>query len=458
MNDLVALVNHLAPGIAFAGAWIVPLLLVEHYRRYRVPNRWLEIERALFKETQDESQRLPAEHYVSLFDTMAVEPPKAGSEGGSGRKHPLPEAELAVLKSTVKAKFDAYHRTREYVWPMLLLAASSGGALWLIYCWVTRNPTGLPYRYDVETVLAIAGAYVWSLYEILNRRTSCDLTPDDLYSIAVRFLVAIPVGRVASVFADGSAKAAFAFAATAFPIKELLRFMRRRTLKKVGEESPAGNFGRESLLTACVDGIDVATVTRLEELQITTYTNLAYADPIRIMAQTGYSLRMIVQWMDHALLCVYAAPYKKKLKLAGMPCSLDVKEFYETHFAYRVPRDPPAWVNRAGTRCEAVKALEKKLGLDAALIREMFQRVAVDPHVLFLDTLWYTGYVWRERPQPPACSQHPEPGWRDRDAKSEPTILDVFGAPVHVTREMTAHAAARRTPGEADDSRRNPLP
>src|SRR6185436_12347941 len=99
---------------------------------------------------------------------------------------------------------------------------------------------------------------------------------------------------------------AVAFCLSAFPLNEVRRMIRRRTLKKLGEEAPAENPSREALLSETVDGLSLETLARLSELQITTYTDLAYADPLRIMLKTGYSLRHVLQWMDHALLAVYA--------------------------------------------------------------------------------------------------------------------------------------------------------
>ena len=405
--------------IAFVGAWLTPLLLVWQYHRFRMEARLKEIQRALLKEPTG-ARPLPAEHYVQLFDTE-LEPP-AEDTAREQRKQQLAEV--------LKWQFTTYHRKWEFYPALLLFAATSAGGLLLVYAWIQRAPPGgLPYQYGIETVLAIAGAYVWSIYEILLRRASRDLTPDELYAIAVRFLVAIPIGRAMSIFANDSAKASLAFAATAFPLKDFSRFMRRRALKKIGEETPVERVDRNCLLSECVDGIDLAAVTRLEELHITTHTNLAYADPIRLMARTGYSLRMIIQWMDHALLAVYALPYKKKLNEAGLPCSLDVKEFYETHFA-RVADEkgnPIPWTNRDIGKCETVAALEKKLGLKRELIREIFQRVAADPHVRFLATLWYTGYRASDEPSLPNCGEHvpPAPGdappRRPRGARRELT-------------------------------------
>jgi len=65
-------------------------------------------------------------------------------------------------------------------------------------------------------VMALWGAFVWSLYEILSRRKSGDLTPVELYEVAVRFVTAIPIGYAFSLLVFDTVPALAAFAISAF--------------------------------------------------------------------------------------------------------------------------------------------------------------------------------------------------------------------------------------------------
>ena len=126
---------------------------------------------------------------------------------------------------------------------------------------------------------------------------------------------------------------AFAFIAASFPLRDLQRWLRKRALEKMKvEETAKLESTRAGYLTQVVDGLSPDTVARLEEIGIVTFADLAYADPIRIMVKAGISLRHIIQWMDHAMLAIYALDYKQKLAENAITCSLDAKEFYETHF------------------------------------------------------------------------------------------------------------------------------
>jgi hypothetical protein len=125
------------------------------------------------------------------------------------------------------------------------------------------------------------------------------------------------------------------------------------------------------------------TLARLEELQITTYMDLAYVNPTRLMARIGQPLRLVLCWMDQALLIVYAAPHLRGLASFGIPCSLDAKEFFREHI---FGREPAVW--RANP---SVIALADGLQVSVDSVREMLKRIDEDPHVRFLHAIWHEG-------------------------------------------------------------------
>lgn len=262
-------------------------------------------------------------------------------------------------------------------------------------------------------VPSLAGAYVASVVELYLRTRTGDLTPDEIDEVTMRQVLAIPLGRAAFALAGHPFEGLAAFVVPAFPLKDIMRYMRRRTLEKAGAE-PSKDLG-DGPISKWVDGLSSAEIARLEELGIDTYTDLAYANPIRIMAKTGYSLRIIVQWMDHALLSIYARSYKQAFRDAGIPCALDAVEFWNAHFASEGKSDDSKadtsiahdYKNFSNYSCSSVQAFSKKVALDGALIREIFQRVAIDPYVKFLETLWYSGYLG-DRVKSPDCDGHRE--------------------------------------------------
>jgi hypothetical protein len=238
-------------------------------------------------------------------------------------------------------------------------------------------------RVPAAIVFAILGGFVWSMYEILSRRYSRDLTPQELLEIVMRLIAAIPIGYAFSQLAIGRWDAPLAFAASAFPVRDMRRLMRQQVLAKISS-TPGSEKLPTAHLAQVLDGLSNETAARLEELNITTAWDLAYADPVALMARTGYSLRIILAWIDQALLVVYFDGHKTTLSKLAMPCALDLCEFYEKHCldketrASKDCRDDPAVVD-----------LANKLEIPASILPERLEALYSDSHVRFLDTCWY---------------------------------------------------------------------
>src|SRR5207247_4021773 len=79
------------------------------------------------------------------------------------------------------------------------------------------------------------GAFVWSLVEILRRRASGDLTPLELYDVALRFVVAVPIGYAFSLLVMDKVTGFAAFAASVFPLRDIRQLIRTYMLRKLSE-------------------------------------------------------------------------------------------------------------------------------------------------------------------------------------------------------------------------------
>ena len=307
--------------VVFVLAWGAPLILILHYRVATVGDRFTEIKDALIDPAQ--LAESPARHYLKLFT----------------RRSPGANATATDLEHAVFAHFLQFQSWTRYAMSLSLLAAFSAGAFYLVWAWATKTFAGTsPFGpigpvLPKEAVFALTGAYVWSLFELADRARRRDLTPDELFDVSIRYLFALPIGYVGATLSIDSVDGAFAFAASAFPLRDIRRWIRKRALEKMKlEETAKLESTRAGYLTQVVDGLSPDTVARLEEIGIVTFTDLAYADPIRIMVKAGFSLRHIIQWMDHAMLAIYALDHKQKLAGNAICSSLDAKEFYEAHF------------------------------------------------------------------------------------------------------------------------------
>jgi len=410
----------LAGGLVIA--WLLGPLIVIHYRMAIVPRRYEEIrDRFLSNPAPDtmvptsERSKSGAWHYARLLD---------------------PDADPADPEAVLKAQFWHFHGWNRYAIPLVLVVILSGLMLAFSGLWVaellgttkggtdkatppqtnapapskvaaTNNsgntdgsakdsgansrasePTAsLLGRVKAPFVMAIWGAFVWSLYEMQSRRKSGDLTPVELYDVALRFVVAIPIGYAFSLLVFDTVPALAAFAASAFPLRDIQQLIRKQSLQRLSDSPQAssssvfkGNIGE------VLSGIGNDTIVRLQELNIETYLDLAYTDPIRLMIKTGVPIQLVLSWIDQALLAVYAAPHKSAFDLLGMPCALDICEFYTTHcFDLATGQYQNNWRND-----QAVKDLAAKLEISIdILVPQLLKSVFQDPHTQFLIRVWY---------------------------------------------------------------------
>jgi hypothetical protein len=345
---------------------------------------------------QDDRTQSGAWHYARLLD---------------------PDANPADPEQILRRQFLHFHGWDRYRLPLAAVVIVSGIVLAFSGLWIVEricppafsaenreaavaagsptNASPLPASKPNETALgripppflmALWGAYVWSLYEILSRRKSGDLTPTELYEIASRYVTAIPVGYAFSLLVFDTVPALAAFAVSAFPLRDIRQLFRTYTLSKLDEKSQvASSADSKGYLSDTLCGVGNATIARLEELNIETYLDLAYADPVKLMIKTGAPIELVLAWIDQAMVSVYAAPHKAALASYGMPCALDMCEFYARHCwdVVRGARKP--WQTDA-----AVQALAATLSIPADfLVDQVLRDVFEDPHTKFLIRVWY---------------------------------------------------------------------
>ena len=407
----------LAAGLFWA--WILGPFIVLHYRLVAVPRRYEEIRDRFLNANpgeilmpQVERAKSGAWHYARLLD---------------------PNADPKDSEAILKRQFWYFHGWNRYVFPLVSIIILSGLMIAFSGIWLadrlaspvspvpaekpsTKAPDGAPdsstepstaTRLAKESasgvlkaqpaanllrkippafVMALWGAYVWSLYEILSRRKSGDLTPVELYEIASRYITAIPVGYAFSLLVFDTVPALAAFSVSAFPLRDIRQFFRKQTLQKLHENVQAtATLASQGYLSGVLFGIGNETIARLQELDIETFLDLAYTDPIKLMIKTGAPIELVLSWIDQAIVAVYALDHKAALALYGMPCALDMCEFYARH-CYDVAASLP----RPWATDPAVQALATKLAVPADFVVDQTLRsVFEDPHTQFLIRVWY---------------------------------------------------------------------
>ncbi len=361
---LQALVNLEIAAIAFfPGMMIAYWFLVVRYRMADIRSRlWTEDAKQLY--IQLFTGLRPTEEFGTLV-------PRAGTSSK--------EFDDILLRD-----FRTVHSRLRYLLSVPAVSHVVGVNVWTCFAWAQAKLTGsgaLAGEIELTHVMALAGAYVWSVFEVLGRYRTRDLTPEDLLEMGLRNIAALPLGQAFSMLATQEFAPALAFACAAFPLREVKLILRERALKQIGSQVLTAKQGGDGRLGVVLNSLGDATLARLEELHIETYMDLAYVNPTRLMARTGHPLRIVLAWIDQALLIVYAAPHLRALAGSGIPCALDAKEFYSDHIEKRQPAE---W-----RKDPAVIAMADSLKVPVDTIQEMFKRVHEDPHVQFLHAIWH---------------------------------------------------------------------
>jgi hypothetical protein len=106
---------------------------------------------------------------------------------------------------------------------------------------------------------------------------------------------------------------------------------------------------------------------------------------VKLMIQTGAPIELVLAWIDQAMLSVYAAPHKAALATYGIPCALDMCEFYARYCWDVAQGTSKPWQSEP-----AVRALAAKLEIPPEfLVDQILRSVFEDPHTKFLIRVWY---------------------------------------------------------------------
>ncbi len=313
--------------------------------------------------------------------------------------------------------FDHCHKPWRYMFPLLVLIVLTASSACITYSWVRYRlapPTSassaapkasettppvrepIPARLPLVIIMALAGGYVWSVHQIFARIRASELSPPDLYEIDLGLLAAVPVGLAFSLITAEleGVRSFMAFAASAFPLREVSRIVRQYATRKMLESADASTTRpAERHLGTAIEGLSDQTLARLSELRITTILDMAYSDPIKVMVQSGFPLPVIVDWMDQSLWALYAGDLKAEINKCGIRCALDVCEFVDLHL---LDAEGKKKAVIEGSHKEALDALSQKICGQVSLLQDLLFRIYGDPQVVILRKLWYPKGVPKE--------------------------------------------------------------
>ena len=224
----------------------------------------------------------------------------------------------------------------------------------------------------------ISGAYIWGLYEILRRYRTADLTTISLHFVWMRMLLAAILGALFAATTKEPIDLMIAFGMGALPIRELMGFLTNRARKyfEIGDSKTQA----EPPSLHRLQGLDRVIIDRLDDEGITSVQHLAYFDPIKLLLRTNFEWKIILDFVDQAILYSYVRDKIDLLRPIGIRGAIEMGElkYYFNKKNLKSKEDAT----------KLLDAVAKNLGEDTLCLENLINTIYDDLHVKFLRELW----------------------------------------------------------------------
>jgi hypothetical protein len=184
---------------------------------------------------------------------------------------------------------------------------------------------------------AFFGSFIWSAQQIIRRLIAYDLSPSVYYSAGVRIILACLVALVfsfllgkTSMFELDTSIAVIAFLTGMFPqriLSSMINFYK--------DWLNPDELNTDTLSLYKIEGMSLGHKERLEEVGIDNAQNLATASLTKLLIETPYEARQILDWIGQAKLVCYAKNDIDKLRSVGIRSIFDFKKGNKSRVALR---------------------------------------------------------------------------------------------------------------------------
>ena len=187
-----------------------------------------------------------------------------------------------------------------------------------------------PLIYQSLAVLSMAflGGFLWSAQNIIRRLIAYDLAPNVYYSAGIRIILASVVALVLSfiIGADSSANVlsfksslgAISFLTGMFP-ERVLNYLVNLYKNFVSPDK----LNDEALSLYNIEGMSMQHKERLNEIGIDNVQNLAESSLTKLLIETPFGARLLLDWMGQAKLLCYVKENITALRNIGIRSAYD---------------------------------------------------------------------------------------------------------------------------------------
>lgn len=153
-----------------------------------------------------------------------------------------------------------------------------------------------------ELLFGYLGGYSFVLYSIFNKYHSSDLNPISYLMFSFQLPLAAILGYLICIPLESSYDFLAAFAVGTVPVPQLMSFMRGYAENKLGLKNPEQEAISDLFQ---IQGLRKSHIDRLADQDILTVQNLAFCNPFKLYLLTNFTIKLIIDWVDQALLIIY---------------------------------------------------------------------------------------------------------------------------------------------------------
>lgn len=302
----------------------------------------------------------------------------------------VPADQVPKEQDAVKAFEDVYTRwfgRKFFAVPAVLFA---GVVLIIATLVVVSGLHGVGYLKTIplfdlpwQATAALAGAYLWVCNDLIARGRRLDLTPADISWSALRLVIAVPMGYAFASIASESAGPFVAFGLGAFPLTAITLMLSRLISKKLALDATPDEAHDEIVK---LQGVNRAVVERLADEDVTTVTQIAYCDPVRLVMRSNLTFNFVTECMNQAIPWLYFEDQLSALRPLGVRGAVEIKCLIDEYDdgANQDPEGKAAYERAAA----ALPKIALKLGQDVETLQITFRQIASDPFTIFLSRVW----------------------------------------------------------------------
>ncbi len=194
-----------------------------------------------------------------------------------------------------------------------------------------------PLIYQSLAVLSMAflGGFLWSAQNIIRRLIAYDLAPNVYYSAGIRIILASVIALVLSfvigeesgnnVLSFKSSLGAISFLTGMFP-ERVLSYLINLYKKFVSPDK----LNDEALSLYKIEGMSMQHKERLNEIGIDNVQNLSESSLTKLMIETPFGARLLLDWIGQAKLICYVKDHITAFRKIGIRSVFDLIKVEKT--------------------------------------------------------------------------------------------------------------------------------